>query len=55
MSGGAVKPVDEDLYKIPPELLHEKSKKVLHYYRLINKFFFIVPMKTPPVTHQNFN
>ncbi|KAF3334331.1 hypothetical protein FCM35_KLT20935 [Carex littledalei] len=27
MSGGAVKPVDEDLYKIPPELLHEKSKK----------------------------
>jgi hypothetical protein len=29
VSCGAVKPVDEDLYKIPPELLHQKSKKVL--------------------------
>jgi hypothetical protein len=28
VSGGAVKPVDEDLYKIPPELLCQKSKKV---------------------------
>ncbi|KAJ4751975.1 RPM1-interacting 4-like protein [Rhynchospora pubera] len=27
ISGGAVKPVDEDLYKIPPELLYPKSKK----------------------------
>jgi len=25
------KPVDEDLYKIPPELLHTSNKRVPHF------------------------
>lgn len=37
----APKAVDEDLYKIPPELLHKMSKHVLVLISIINLFSWV--------------
>jgi hypothetical protein len=36
----AVKPVDEDLYKVPPELFYEKPRRVLLVSHFLKKVFF---------------
>ena len=35
------KAIDEDLYKIPPEYLHVKSKRVLNFFLFFHFFIFL--------------